>query len=446
MASVVCWNNLPSVVLLEIFKMISHEERINASTTCREWRKALFFPNFWRDLTIKVYSKNDRYAVERCQFFAKSFLLSLRNVRIIFSYKKSYLMQVTEVLCKLSENRQVKKLFLFGFGKSSTTDPNLSCCAENLINFLENVKSLNSLHISHCWLLLVNNNGLGEALEKHRDSLVNLGIGPVYSNCQEGQIVDLTLDFAGFQNLMTLSLDHLWVTDEVLKQVSDLKLLKRLILLLDKEFKGHKAKNETWEYFHTKLPDCELRINLIKGINKDVMRIFSKSMPVTHIKLLYCGKVSLSLMSFFTWFEDLKSVWCLSEDDLEALLPEQNPLVMCAWTCHKLEELVIIGIKFDFEDLIGIARLRGSGMKRLEISSSNIVKLFDVQNTNFWESRNLFPTEMKSFSKKMSKALGRSWSPVDNATFKNLNLSSCDNEVNNIVEILSKDYEMESTI
>lgn len=58
-----------------------------------------------------------------------------------------------------------------------------------------------------------------------------------------------------------------------------------------------------------------------------------------------------------------------------------------------------LGIKFDFEDLIGIARLRGSGMKRLEISSSNIVKLFDVQNTNFWESRNLFPTEMKSFSK-----------------------------------------------
>lgn len=124
MASVVCWNNLPSVVLLEIFKMISHEERINASTTCKEWRKALFFPNFWRDLSINVYSKNDKYAVERCQFFTKSFISSLRNVRIIFSYKKNYLSQVAEVLSKLSGNRQMKKLFLFGFGKS-TSNPNL---------------------------------------------------------------------------------------------------------------------------------------------------------------------------------------------------------------------------------------------------------------------------------------------------------------------------------
>lgn len=120
MASVVCWNNLPSVVLLEIFKMISHEERISASTTCKEWRKALFFPNFWRDLSIKIYSKNDKYAVERCQFFTRSFISSLRNVRIIFSYKKTYLFQLGEVLSKLSENRQMRKLFLYGFGKSST--------------------------------------------------------------------------------------------------------------------------------------------------------------------------------------------------------------------------------------------------------------------------------------------------------------------------------------
>ena len=124
MASIVCWNNLPSVVLLEIFKMISHEERINASTTCKEWRKALFFPNFWRDLSINIYSKNDKYAVERCQFFTRSFISYLRTVRIIFSYKKNYLSQVAEVLSKLSGNRQMKKLFLYGFGKSSV-NPNL---------------------------------------------------------------------------------------------------------------------------------------------------------------------------------------------------------------------------------------------------------------------------------------------------------------------------------
>lgn len=128
-----------------------------------------------------------------------------------------------------------------------------SCCAINLINFLENVKSLDSLHISHCWLLLAKNNSLREALEKHKESLINLGIGPVFNCNQQNQIADLPVDFAVFQHLTTLGLDHLWITDEALKQICDLKLLKRLVILLDKEFKGHGAKNETWECFHRSL-------------------------------------------------------------------------------------------------------------------------------------------------------------------------------------------------
>lgn len=41
----------------------------------------------------------------------------------------------------------------------------------------------------------------------------------------------------------------------------------------------------------------------------------------------------------------------------------------------------------------------------------------------------------------MSKALERAWAPVGSEAFKNSNLSSCDNKINNIVEILSKDYQ-----
>ena len=110
------------------------------------------------------------------------------------------------------------------------------------------------MHISHCWLLLLStNNSLKKALEKHKDSLINLGIGPVLSDNSENQILELPVDFAVFQHLTTLGLDHLWITDEVLKQICSIKLLKRLILLLDKEFKGHGANNETWEFFHRSL-------------------------------------------------------------------------------------------------------------------------------------------------------------------------------------------------
>lgn len=47
---------------------------------------------------------------------------------------------------------------------------------------------------------------------------------------------------------------------------------------------------------------------------------------------------------------------------------EPDPLVMMAWTCKKLEELVVHGYFIESNNLIGIARLRGSNLKRLEVS------------------------------------------------------------------------------
>lgn len=41
----------------------------------------------------------------------------------------------------------------------------------------------------------------------------------------------------------------------------------------------------------------------------------------------------------------------------------------------------------------------------------------------------------------MAKGLGRPWSPMDPTTFKKSDLSSYDNQIANIVEILSQDFE-----
>lgn len=133
----------------------------------------------------------------------------------------------------------MKKIFFF------------SCYAVNLINFLENVKNLDSLYISQFWLLLAKNNSFKEALEKHKNSLVNLGIGAVLNN--NNQMIDFPVNFAVFQHLTMLGLDHMWITDEALKEICDLKLLQRFIIILDKEFRGGGAKSETWEFFHKSL-------------------------------------------------------------------------------------------------------------------------------------------------------------------------------------------------
>lgn len=50
------------------------------------------------------------------------------------------------------------------------------------------------------------------------------------------------------------------------------------------------------------------------------------------------------------------------------LRTEQDPLVMMAWRCKKLEEIVIHGYVLDPHNLVGISRLRGKDLKVLEVS------------------------------------------------------------------------------
>lgn len=46
----------------------------------------------------------------------------------------------------------------------------------------------------------------------------------------------------------------------------------------------------------------------------------------------------------------------------------QDPFVMMAWRCKNLEEIVIHGYVIDPHNIVGMSRLRGQSLKRLEIS------------------------------------------------------------------------------
>ena len=46
----------------------------------------------------------------------------------------------------------------------------------------------------------------------------------------------------------------------------------------------------------------------------------------------------------------------------------QDPFVMMSWRCKNLEEIVIHGYVLDPHNIVGISRLRGRTLKRLEVS------------------------------------------------------------------------------
>lgn len=70
---------------------------------------------------------------------------------------------------------------------------------------------------------------------------------------------------------------------------------------------------------------------------------------------------------------------------------EQDPLVMLAWRCKELKELVLNGYAVEPFNVVGIARLRGTDLQRLEVS--------DVEWT-------------PQLCDEISVQLGRDWTPL----------------------------------
>lgn len=50
------WNNLPVVVVFDVFQFLDKQDLLNASTTCKAWRSCLFHPKIWpiKSMTIDL--------------------------------------------------------------------------------------------------------------------------------------------------------------------------------------------------------------------------------------------------------------------------------------------------------------------------------------------------------------------------------------------------------
>lgn len=98
---------------------------------------------------------------------------------------------------------------------------------------------------------MLENDGFKSSLENQKESLVCLGIGPVC--CDKSDEIHLPVNLSVHHQLSILSLDHSWITDGILNEICDLKMLKTLIIRVNEEFKGQEVRNQTWDQFHESL-------------------------------------------------------------------------------------------------------------------------------------------------------------------------------------------------
>lgn len=111
MAGKVSWNNLPIVILNEIFHYLPLSDKIHTSSTCRNWRLGLSHPSCWRTVHFFMKAHERSENIERTRFLIEFAARKIHCARISFdSIDPISVEEIANVLEQLSENRNLRKL------------------------------------------------------------------------------------------------------------------------------------------------------------------------------------------------------------------------------------------------------------------------------------------------------------------------------------------------
>ncbi|XP_017885879.1 F-box only protein 33 [Ceratina calcarata] len=413
-----CWNNLPSIILQEIFSYLPYDCRLRASQVCRNWRYAFFHPHFWKKITFYLRDE-DSVAWTRC--LADSFGLSVQEVTIMCGTPNYCAEEILALLEKLEYNRQLRKLFLESSSSNfeyEDSEKYTGALVSSIIKVINTTDHLEALSLGCIEDLATSANLILLHLHKrHAKHLTTLSLASVRDDPDDHNFFKFGCEdmFNSFTRLSLLTIDYEFVSDSLLKAL-DSGTLERLVIHVHGWYDQHVGTTDgAWRTFVQKNPKCELRLTLIHsyvGVEIIDTHIFCPSMPLTHLKVLFCENVNIgALHRLPIWYSHcLKSViWIDSMDPLTRIIPDEpnhhspDPLILIAWKCTKLVEIVYLGHKYQEENLLAIARLRGNSLKSLVFAQR-----FIVSDSESWH-------KAESITHEIQEIMGRRWKPLSDA-------------------------------
>ncbi|XP_075215156.1 F-box only protein 33-like isoform X2 [Lycorma delicatula] len=368
-AEEVCWNNLPSVILYEIFSYLSLEDKIRASSSCKHWRYALYHPSFWKNVHLKLKS-NDPDNVSKTQYFTSCLGSKLQNLTVTFdSVDPVCVEELANVLQSLIGNFNLRNISLvpshcsLEYPKRDVSQDFFTRkLLKPILTLAQKSYHLNGLSLGCLEELTANSKNILEEISQYQaNSLQTLGLASVKYDPDNYVLFEIdTCLFTSLTNLQILSIDYDYVNDEILSTLSRLGCLQRLVIHVHGIFEGHPGtSNDVWELFTRHNPKCELRLNLIHsydGVEVLQSKILKPSMPLTHLRAFFCEQLNYDALHYLTFYaKTLKSIWwvdsfCYSSNWIliepgrrEDIFLNMNPFVMCSWICQKLQEIVLLG-------------------------------------------------------------------------------------------------------
>jgi hypothetical protein len=120
------YNQMPNVVLQKIFGYLSLKDRLVASSTCSNWRQALYSPSLWQSASLTVYLCM-RTDVESAAYKMNSFARFASGVVIKYSPFNEYLLNELDTLLEVVKcNRGLREITFYPiFDNYSTKTPNI---------------------------------------------------------------------------------------------------------------------------------------------------------------------------------------------------------------------------------------------------------------------------------------------------------------------------------
>ncbi|XP_039487857.1 F-box only protein 33 [Drosophila santomea] len=411
------WHTIPSVALTHIFDYLDTQDRRSAASVCFSWRLAFFQKRYFRNFRFQL----DVGCDDQLAFFHRSMANLARELIVVFDFQNAFHIQkMRRLLYKVARCDNIQKLRFQTHNVGLVAIGNMH--SEHLLAieqcFVEPLKLFLSRKRQPCQILDL---GAIEALSYYGhdflkamgkpQELLQLTLASIKYDPSHYPI--LSLDATLLQKcaaLQVLSLDYDTLSDELLHTIQVLPLRKLLIAVHGLDSEEHPDVSETaWSHFSGHFSSIELVLTLVyayEAIELLQHRVLRSNMPVTHVRLLFCEQMNAEALDWMSLHhnETLRSIHYVDSAYKHSNrmnytrhgFLRQDPFVMMAWRCKQLEEIVVHGYLMDPHNLVGIARLRGRQLKRLEVSMID------------WSGA----ASMNAYNEEISTLLGQQWSPI----------------------------------
>jgi hypothetical protein len=101
------YSKLPNIVLKNIYSYLNLKETLTASSTCSNWRMALYHPALWQNFTLKIYLCYIK-DIQSAYYKARAFGKYINKLVIHFEPKDFLLLQeLVNVLEIIKQNRNL---------------------------------------------------------------------------------------------------------------------------------------------------------------------------------------------------------------------------------------------------------------------------------------------------------------------------------------------------